>query len=368
MSLSVSQTQNITSPNGNSLAVYIDGVTGILTLKDIYGKIEPLSNYLASGTYSPYRYDTNGSAIEPILGTNNSSGTNAVIGGGCLNASSGNFSGIVGGESNTVSGNFSFVGVGCTNVVSGCCSVVSGGSQNTVNSNHSAIIGGSSNHSCGFACSMIIGSNLCATQACTTFMNCASVNNLTEGCFVCVTTNKVLTNASFQPLRGLFAQTANSIPITATTVEGTLIDGGVGSLTVPANGFSVGDSFSASLGGLMSARNNDTITIRVKSGSVILAQSSAFVLPNVNNQVWQLTIWFTIRTLGTATVASIVTLGEMHILKLASGTQEGFAFNTINNTTFNTTISNTLDVTAQWSSNSATNSIFSDLFILNKTY
>jgi len=41
----------------------------------------------------------------------------------------------------------------------------------------------------------------------------------------------------------VFAQTANSTTITATTSELTLIDGGVGSLTVPANSFQVGDSF-----------------------------------------------------------------------------------------------------------------------------
>jgi hypothetical protein len=44
--LSKSQPNNITSPNGNSLAVYVDGDTGVLMLKDIYGKIQPLANYL----------------------------------------------------------------------------------------------------------------------------------------------------------------------------------------------------------------------------------------------------------------------------------------------------------------------------------
>jgi hypothetical protein len=58
----------------------------------------------------------------------------------------------------------------------------------------------------------------------------------------------------------------------------------------------------------------------------------------------------------------------MHILKLASGTQQGFGFNTINNTTFDTTIPNTLSVTAQWSSNSALNSIYTDIFVLNKIF
>lgn len=167
---------------------------------------------------------------------------------------------------------------------------------------------------------------------------------------------------------GLFAQTSNSIPITATTIEGTLIDGGVGTLSVPANGFSVGDSFQANLSGIMSAKNNDTITIRVKSGASILSFSPALVMPGINNQVWNLTINFTIRTLGIAGVASLVVNSEFNILKLASGTQEGFGFNTINNTTFNTTIPNTLDITVQWSSNSAINSIYSNQFVLNKTY
>jgi hypothetical protein len=38
MAITSSQAQNITSPNGNSLAVFVDGVTGILLLKDINGK------------------------------------------------------------------------------------------------------------------------------------------------------------------------------------------------------------------------------------------------------------------------------------------------------------------------------------------
>ena len=168
--------------------------------------------------------------------------------------------------------------------------------------------------------------------------------------------------------RGLFAQTSTSTPITATTSELSLIDVGVGSLTVPADGFTIGESFTANMSGIMSAKNNDTITIKIKSGSVILSNSGALTLPTISNQVWSLNIDFTIRTLGGVGVASIVTLGQLHILKFASGSQEGFGFNTINNTTFDTTISNTLGVTAQWSSNSALNSIYTDLFVLTKIY
>jgi hypothetical protein len=167
---------------------------------------------------------------------------------------------------------------------------------------------------------------------------------------------------------GLFAQTANSPTLTATTTEGTLIDGGVGSLSVPANGFQVGDSFRVDMGGVMSAQNNNTLRIRLKSGSVNLGDSGPLTMPAITNQVWMLNVTFTIRAIGAAGVASVVTLAQFHILKLASGTQQGFAWNTVNSTTFDTTISNTLDITAQWSSNNVNNSIYSDIFVLNKTY
>ena len=169
---------------------------------------------------------------------------------------------------------------------------------------------------------------------------------------------------------GLFAQTGNSTPVINES-EGTLIDGGVGTLTVPANGFSVGDSFRADFGGIMSAKNNETITIRIKSGAIVLSLSPTLTLPGsgIINQVWLLTINFTVRAIGAAGVASIIVLAEFHVLKAASGTQEGFGWNTLNNTTFNTTISNVLDITAQWGSNTpAQNSIYSDIFVLNKVY
>jgi hypothetical protein len=167
---------------------------------------------------------------------------------------------------------------------------------------------------------------------------------------------------------GLFAQTANSTPISGTIVETSLINGGVGTLSVPPNGFSVGDSFNAQFAGLLSAKNNDTIRIRVKSGLVVLADSGTQTLPATTDAVWSLRIEFTIRTIGGVGVASIVTLGNFLNIKQSNTTSEGFAFNTLNNTTFDTTISNTLDVTAQWSSTSALNSIYSDIFILNKIY
>lgn len=167
---------------------------------------------------------------------------------------------------------------------------------------------------------------------------------------------------------GLFAQTANSTAITGTNVETTLINGGVGTLTVPANGFNIGDSFRAVVAGVLSAANNQTIRIKVKTGSVILLDSGLQPITNITNDVFSLNIDFTIRALGAAGVASIVSLGTFHYVKTSNSSIQGFAFNTVNNTTFDTTISNTLNITVQWGSNNAGNSIYSDIFMLSKTY
>ncbi len=167
---------------------------------------------------------------------------------------------------------------------------------------------------------------------------------------------------------GLYAETANSTIVTGTTTETSLINGGVGTLSVPANGFAVGDSFRAIMAGVLNAANNQTIRIRVKTGAIVLLDSGAQPITNITNDVFSLNIDFTIRQIGTAGVASIVSLGTFHYVKTSNASVQGFAFNVVNNTTFNTTISNTLDITVQWGSNNAGNSIYSDIFVLNKTY
>jgi len=170
------------------------------------------------------------------------------------------------------------------------------------------------------------------------------------------------------PATGLFAQTGNSTIITGIT-ESTLINGGVGTLTVPANGFQIGDSFRAIFGGVMNAANNQTIRIRVKAGAITLLDSGVQSLTNsIINDIWSLNIDFTIRQLGAPGVASIASLGAFHYVKTSNASTQGFAFNVVNNTTFDTTISNVLDVTVQWGSANVGNNIYSDVFVLSKTY
>jgi hypothetical protein len=167
---------------------------------------------------------------------------------------------------------------------------------------------------------------------------------------------------------GLYSQTVSSIPITNTALETDIITTGVGSLTVPANGFKVGDSFNAKLIGHLSCNSSATIRFRIKAGTTILVDTGVIVMSTSTNQHWEMDISFTVRTLGAAGVASIASGGTFSYIKNAGTNFEGFDFSIINNTTFDTTTNNTLKITAEWGAASTANSIYSEIFILNKTY
>jgi hypothetical protein len=176
------------------------------------------------------------------------------------------------------------------------------------------------------------------------------------------------TLSPFPTVFGLFAQTANSVTISATTVESTLIGAGIGTLSVPADGFKVGDSFVAKLYGHISCVGTATIEIRVKSGSVLLADTGIIALDVTTNKHWCIEVNFTIRALGIAGVGSIVSAGLFSYIKNSGLNFEGTNFVSLNNTTFDTTILNTLSITAQWNTNNAGNDIYSNIFVLNKIY
>lgn len=167
---------------------------------------------------------------------------------------------------------------------------------------------------------------------------------------------------------GLFAQTADSTPIVNTLVLGNLLGTGIGTLSVPPNGFQVGDSFHLKVSGLISSKNNDDITITLRSNGVILASTGLINLPQTTNKVWELEVDFTIRNIGVAGVANINTNGQFIYNKDASLAVEGIGFSSTNNTTFDTTILNTLEVDAQWAQADLQNSIFSSNCSLFKTY
>ena len=138
---------------------------------------------------------------------------------------------------------------------------------------------------------------------------------------------------------GLYAQISDSNEIRNTTTETSLFDGasGVGSLMVPANGFQVGDSFHVKMGGTIGAGGSGDANIRIKTGSVILADSGTLALPSMTNRIFEIEMDFTIRQIGAPGVAEIITHGEINYVQNAGGgSWEGENFISVNNSTFDT--------------------------------
>jgi hypothetical protein len=179
--------------------------------------------------------------------------------------------------------------------------------------------------------------------------------------------NPLRSLAFVQGLFGLYSQTDTSGLVTG-TAGGSLVGTGIGGLSVPANGFKVGDSFHAKIGGHISNANNETLHIEVKTGSVILANTGTMTIGATNNDFWEIEIDFTIRSLGGPGVASIISNGQFVYVRSSNLDYKGVGFNSEENTFFDTTVPNTLDLTAHWGSNNATNKISSDSFVLFKTF
>jgi hypothetical protein len=167
---------------------------------------------------------------------------------------------------------------------------------------------------------------------------------------------------------GLYAATANSGTITNTTIPGSLIGAGVGTLTVPADGFKVGDSFHLNMMGHISCVNNAQLAIVLNSGSTILGTTGFITLAAATNKHWELNVDFTIRALGPAGTASIAVGGIFTYSKNSANIFEGTNFIDVNTTTFQTTAINTLSINAQWFAANAGNSVYSQVCTLNKIY
>lgn len=163
---------------------------------------------------------------------------------------------------------------------------------------------------------------------------------------------------------GLYAQTVQSATITNTTTETSIIGTGVGNMMIPANGFSVGDSFHGKIGGVISHQNNDILTIKIKSNGLVLATTGPIDLTVSTSQGWEIELDFTIAAIGTT--GTICTNGNFAYNR-STGSLEGFVFQDVV-TPFDTTINNTLDITVQWGQAKTQDQIYSANFVLYKTY
>jgi hypothetical protein len=167
---------------------------------------------------------------------------------------------------------------------------------------------------------------------------------------------------------GLYAQTALGTVIANTTVETSLVGAGVGTLSVPANAFQIGDSFTIKLCGKLSCANNETIHIKLKSNGIVIADAGIFQMKISTNKYFELVADFTITKLGAAGVAELFVNGQYSYNQNANTQLDGVNFALVSNTTFDTTIANALTITAQWGLANVANSIQSQNFVLTKVY
>lgn len=167
---------------------------------------------------------------------------------------------------------------------------------------------------------------------------------------------------------GLFAETRVSDAVTNINSPEVLFSSGSGTLTVPANGFTEGDSYELIVGGTLSCANNEQLRIYIRSLAVDLAFTPVLTLPQITAKNYTLRINFTIRAVGIAGIASIATTGTFIYNSDSNNNFEGANFVSINNTTFDTTVTNSLLVTAAWLTSDVSNSINSEVFNLYKTF
>jgi len=178
-----------------------------------------------------------------------------------------------------------------------------------------------------------------------------------------------LTTTSWKPVStsiGNYAQTANSATIN-TTGEQSIIGTGIGSLSIPANAFAVGDSFHGKMGGLINATGGggrSEFTLNIKTGSTVLASTGVFDLDNATNQGWEVELDFTIAAIGAT--GTICTNGNFAYTKDGSRQVFGYIFQDVQ--AIDTTIANTLDITVEWNVLNGGDDIYSANFVLYKVF
>ena len=157
----------------------------------------------------------------------------------------------------------------------------------------------------------------------------------------------------FKSARTMFSQTTDKT-VANTVTETTLIDGGVGNLTIQANSLKVGDTIRLALLGYHSGVSNPTIRVKVKTNSTVQLDTGAVGSANSTNELVQLNALLTVRSIG----ASGSIIGHGYYQELGAGIGNFPMVNTAA-VTIDTTIDQVLDITVEWGTASASNTITS---------
>lgn len=155
----------------------------------------------------------------------------------------------------------------------------------------------------------------------------------------------------------LFTQTADK-SVSNTTTETTIVGTGVGGLTLPANFWVAGKTIRVTMSGVYStvAVTGDTVTIKVKYGTTVLASKATTALvTGGTNLFWASEVIVTCRSTG-ATGTVQVSGGVIYQIA-GSATVEDELNNGVATTTLDTTASGLFDITITHSAANGSNTV-----------
>jgi hypothetical protein len=167
-------------------------------------------------------------------------------------------------------------------------------------------------------------------------------------------------NAFYQSLNTNFRQASSGIIFSQTsdktvansTTETTALDGGVGSITIPANSLSVGKVIRITLRGSLGNTGGPSATIRVKLGSVTLIENTATLPTLSTNSPFDFT--YDIVTRSTGSTGTVYSIGRSFVVTATGPFMRGLDGGLDN---INTQTNNNIDVTYQWGTADPANTI-----------
>lgn len=146
-----------------------------------------------------------------------------------------------------------------------------------------------------------------------------------------------------------------TVTVANTVTETSLTDGGIGSLTLPANFLTVGRAIRIVGAGYHSNVNGNTLRIRVKLGSTTLLDTGAQGTTASTNDGFQLRAQIVCRSVGSS--GTVMAQGEYKEYSGTPSSHDTFQLVNTSTTTVNTTISQAISITAEWGTASASNTI-----------
>tara|TARA_R110001632_G_scaffold34541_1_gene87842 strand:- start:398 stop:1009 length:612 start_codon:yes stop_codon:yes gene_type:complete len=166
----------------------------------------------------------------------------------------------------------------------------------------------------------------------------------------------------------VFAQTADSATVSATTTPTSLIGAGVGNFKFPANTLQEGDTFHLKVGGLLKNIGASGLIFKL-SGATELLETGMMgnngTPSTIIDRPWELELDLTIRSTGGS--GTVILVGEFNWAGFLNANDVGVSANRWNfhqSSSIDTTVDNELDLTVELGD--LTSAIYSQLTYLNK--